>query len=186
MKVCLSGLGGDELFGGYSRYLDPGAGRIRKIFQHAPPARASALAPIVDRYNYHWAEELRLGRQPVDGVAQLSAPLQIFDSRALENIGFPAQGHAEETIESLWAKYPGTDSISRRQFIDQQTYLPDQILALTDRMSMAHSLEVRVPFMDYRLVRFTQRIPGTLEAELRGISRFFSRRRSGSAARPKF
>jgi len=50
--------------------------------------------------------------------------------------------------------------VGRRQFIDQHTYLPDQILALTDRMSMANSLEVRVPFMDFRLVRHAQRIPG--------------------------
>ena len=53
--------------------------------------------------------------------------------------------------------------MSRRQFIDQHTYLPDQILAVTDRMSMAKSLEVRVPFMDYRLVRLTQRVPGKLK-----------------------
>ena len=166
VKVCLSGLGGDELFGGYSRYLDPGAGRIRKIFQHAPRA-ASALAPIVDRYNYPWAEELRLASSPSMAWRSYLHRLQIFDSRALEQIGFPAQGHAEETVESLWAKYPGADSVSRCQFIDQQTYLPDQILALTDRMSMANSLEVRVPFMDYRLVRFTQRIPGTLKQNSR-------------------
>ena len=48
-------------------------------------------------------------------------------------------------------------------FIDQNTYLPDQILAVTDRMSMAASLEVRVPFMDYRLVRLTQQVPGKLK-----------------------
>jgi len=162
VKVCLSGLGGDELFGGYSRYLDAGAGTIRRIFRHAPVA-ARTLAPIVDHYNYHWAEELRLAGSASMAWRSYLHRLEIFDGRALENIGFPAKGRAEETISSLWAKYPGTDSISRRQFIDQNTYLPDQILALTDRMSMAASLEVRVPFMDYRLVRFTQRVPGSLK-----------------------
>jgi asparagine synthase (glutamine-hydrolysing) len=48
--------------------------------------------------------------------------------------------------------------VSQRQFVDQHTYLPDDILALTDRMSMANSLEVRVPFMDYRLVRLSQKL----------------------------
>jgi asparagine synthase (glutamine-hydrolysing) len=162
VKVCLSGLGGDELFGGYARYVDPGAGKIRKIFQHAPGA-ARSLAPVVDRYNYAWAEELRLAGDPSMAWRSYLHKLQIFDARALENIGFPAAGRVEETIASLWAKYPGSDSISRRQFIDQNTYLPDQILAVTDRMSMAASLEVRVPFMDYRLVRFTQRVPGSLK-----------------------
>jgi asparagine synthase (glutamine-hydrolysing) len=162
VKVCLSGLGGDELFGGYSRYLDPGAGKIRKMFQRAPRV-AHALAPLVDRYKFAWGEELRLASSPSMAWRSYLHRLQIFDSRGLENIGFPARGHAEETVESLWRSYPGSDAISRCQFIDQQTYLPDQILALTDRMSMANSLEVRVPFMDYRLVRFTQRIPGALK-----------------------
>ncbi len=160
VKVCLSGLGGDELFGGYARYLDPGSGKIRTVFQHVP-ALARFLAPMVDRYNYHWAEELRLAGSPSMAWRSYFHKIQIVDSRSLENLGFPATGHAEQTIESLWSKYPGNDAVSRRQFIDQQTYLPDQILAITDRMSMAASLEVRVPFMDYRLVRFTQRVPGT-------------------------
>lgn len=162
VKVCLSGLGGDELFGGYARYVDNGPGRIRQVFQHAPNT-ARTLAPIVDRYHYHWAEELRLASGPSMAWRSYLHRIQIFDARLLETIGFPARGRAESTIESLWNRYPGTDSVSRRQFIDQQTYLPDQILALTDRMSMANSLEVRVPFMDYRLVRFAQRIGSDLK-----------------------
>ncbi len=62
VKVCLSGLGGDELFGGYSRYMDPGPGRIRRVFRRAPSA-ARALAPIVvrritilGRRNFTWPE----------------------------------------------------------------------------------------------------------------------------------
>jgi asparagine synthase (glutamine-hydrolysing) len=160
VKVCLSGLGGDELFGGYARYIDPRSGKIRTVFRHVP-ALARLLAPMVDRHNYHWAEELRLASDPSMAWRSYFHKIQIVDSRALENLGFPAAGHAEQTIEGLWSKYPGNDAISRRQFIDQQTYLPDQILAITDRMSMAASLEVRVPFMDYRLVRFTQRVPGS-------------------------
>jgi len=155
-------LGGDELFGGYARYLDPGAGRIRQIFQHAPRT-ARRLAPIIDGYHYSWAEELRLASDPSMAWRSYLHRLQIFDSRSLQNLGFPAMGHAEQTIESLWNSSPNIDPVSRRQFIDQQTYLPDQILALTDRMSMANSLEVRVPFMDYRLVRFSQRVPGSLK-----------------------
>jgi asparagine synthase (glutamine-hydrolysing) len=162
VKVCLSGLGGDELFGGYARYLDQGPGRIRQMFKHAPQA-AKTLAPIVDRYHYHWAEQLRLASGPEMAWRSYLHRIQIFDRHGLENIGFPAFGHAEEIVEDLWTKCPHRDSISQRQFIDQQTYLPDQILALTDRMSMANSLEVRVPFMDYRLVRFSQRVHGRLK-----------------------
>jgi asparagine synthase (glutamine-hydrolysing) len=184
VKVCLSGLGGDELFGGYSRYVDPAVGKIRKMFQHAPGA-AKTLAPMIDRYNFHWAEELRLAASPTAAWRSYLHRLQIFNTRSLEQIGFPAKGHAEETIETLWNKYPGTDNVSRRQFIDQHTYLPDQILALTDRMSMANSLEVRVPFMDYRLVRFTQRVPGSLKQNSHGEFKILLKRTLGQRCPPK-
>ena len=158
VKVCLSGLGGDELFGGYSRYLDPGPGRIRQVFRRVPSA-ARALAPIVAEYHSPWAEELHLAGDPSLYWRTYLNRLQIFSPRSLQDIGFPASGRSHEIFESLWNKYPGTDSVSRFQFIDQHTYLPDQILALTDRMSMANSLEVRVPFLDYRLVRLAEGIP---------------------------
>lgn len=159
-KVCLSGLGGDELFGGYSRYVDPEMGRIRKMLGSFPSV-ARRLAPMVSSWHHGWSEQLRLaGDAHLDWLSYFHR-LQIFNTRDLEDIGFPALGRAEETIESLWRRYPGTDPVSRRQFVDQQTYLPDQILAITDRMSMANSLEVRTPFMDYRLVHLSQKITGS-------------------------
>jgi asparagine synthase (glutamine-hydrolysing) len=159
VKVCLSGLGGDELFGGYSRYLDPGPGKIRRTFRHAPMA-ARALAPIVKRYSHPWGEELQLAGHPSDAWRSYLKRVQIFNGQGLREVGFPASGNTEAIFESLWKSYPGTDSLSRFQYIDQHTYLPDQILALTDRMSMANSLEVRVPFLDYHLVRLAEGIPG--------------------------
>jgi asparagine synthase (glutamine-hydrolysing) len=162
VKVCLSGLGGDELFGGYSRYENRDPGRIRRVFGSVPRA-AGALAPLVSPWHSPWGEELRLVSDPSLAWREYLNRLQIFDTAALGRLGFPAAGRGEETIETLWNRYPGTDPVGRRQFIDQHTYLPDQILALTDRMSMANSLEVRVPFMDYRLVRLAQRIPTALK-----------------------
>jgi asparagine synthase (glutamine-hydrolysing) len=155
VKVCLSGLGGDELFGGYSRYLDPGMGRIRQIFAPMPWV-AGKLAPAVGRWSFSWSEELKLASSKSMEWRSYLHRLQIFHTRTLNEIGFPAFGRTESIVEDLWNQYPGTDPVSRRQFIDQHTYLPDEILALTDRMSMANGLEVRVPFLDWRLVRFSQ------------------------------
>jgi asparagine synthase (glutamine-hydrolysing) len=157
VKVCLSGLGGDELFGGYARYLEPGVGRIRKAFSRMPVA-AGALAPMLDPYCHSWAEELRLAADETGGWRSYLHRLQIFKPSTLRQVGFPSLGRAEELVQTLWNRYPGRDPVSQRQFVDQHTYLPDQILALTDRMSMANSLEVRVPFMDFRLIRFAQRL----------------------------
>ncbi len=158
VKVCLSGLGGDEVFGGYSRYLDPGKGRIRRLFTPFPAA-AGWLAPRLEPWHYGWAEELRIASGPETSWRHYLNRLQVFNTNSLRAAGWSAHGRTESIIEDLWKTYPGRDGVSRRQFIDMHTYLPDQILALTDRMSMANALEVRVPFMDYRLVRFGQALP---------------------------
>ncbi|MBZ5676152.1 MAG: asparagine synthase (glutamine-hydrolyzing) [Acidobacteriia bacterium] len=157
VKVCLSGLGGDELFGGYARYVDNGTGRIRRVFSHAPFA-ARSLAPMMDSWNHPWAEELRMAGNKSDGWRGYVSRMQIFNADGLRSLGFPSAGTTDQVMECLWNRYPGKDSVSQRQFVDQHTYLPDDILALTDRMSMANSLEVRVPFMDYRLVRLSQKL----------------------------
>jgi asparagine synthase (glutamine-hydrolysing) len=162
VKVCLSGLGGDELFGGYSRYSDPSMGRIRSIFRYAPVA-ARLMAPRVTAWHYPWGEELRLAGDASQAWRGYLHRIQIFNPSALRKLGMTATGRAEQVFESLWNRFPGTDAVSRRQFVDQHTYLPDTILALTDRMSMANSLEVRVPFMDYRLVRLSQRFGSLLK-----------------------
>jgi asparagine synthase (glutamine-hydrolysing) len=183
VKVCLSGLGGDELFGGYARYASAGIGRIRRLM--APvPAMAGALAPVVDRWNFSWGEELRLASSPAQEYRSYLHRLQIFDSAALERIGFPAAGRTEEIVETLWNRFPGDDPVGRRQFIDQHTYLPDQILALTDRMSMANSLEVRVPFMDYRLLRFSQKLTSA-QKQAGGEFKIFLKRALGSLCPPE-
>jgi asparagine synthase (glutamine-hydrolysing) len=65
--------------------------------------------------------------------------------------------HLGETFRA----YPGRDRANRLMFVDHHTYLPDDILALTDRMSMAASLEARTPFLDYRLVQFAASLPGS-------------------------
>lgn len=166
VKVCLSGLGGDELFGGYPRYLDAGMGRIRRSFCFAP-LMARSLAPLIDFWSYPWADELRLAGDPAQAWRGYLHRLEIFNRQALRRLGIRARGRAEEIVESLWNGYPGTDPVSRRQFVDQHTYLPDQILALTDRMSMANSLEVRTPFVDFRLVHFSQSVPGFLKQTAR-------------------
>jgi len=162
VKVCLSGLGGDELFGGYSRYAEPAVGRIRSIFRYASQA-ARWMAPRVASWHYSWSEELRLASDASQAWRAYLHRIQIFNPAMLGKLGLTAKGRAEEIFESLWNRFPGKDAVSRRQFVDQHTYLPDTILTLTDRMSMANSLEVRVPFMDYRLVRLSQRFGARLK-----------------------
>jgi asparagine synthase (glutamine-hydrolysing) len=101
--------------------------------------------------------------------------LQIYQPATLRKVGFPSLGRSEELVQSLWNRYPGDDPVSQRQFVDQHTYLPDQILALTDRMSMANSLEVRVPFMDFRLVRLAQRLTASQKQDAQNFKIFLKK-----------
>jgi len=67
-----------------------------------------------------------------------------------------------EVLNKYFKKTAHLDSLSRAQYVDIKTYLADDILFKVDRMSMANSLEVRCPLLDYRLVEFAARIPPNL------------------------
>jgi asparagine synthase (glutamine-hydrolysing) len=70
---------------------------------------------------------------------------------------------AQERFESHYRSTDADDPLDRVLYCDVQTYLPDDILALTDRLSMHHSLEVRVPFLDHQLFEFSATIPAHLK-----------------------
>jgi len=69
----------------------------------------------------------------------------------------------ERLVRDKLAECAPTDALNRMLYLDFVTLLPDQVLAFSDRLAMAHSLEVRPPFLDPRLVEFASRIPGTMK-----------------------
>ncbi len=75
--------------------------------------------------------------------------------------------HTPEPLPSLCSVLPGlpgrSDTVNRYLFVDQHYYLPDDILYKCDRMSMAHSIEVRPPFLDHRIVEFAAQLPASLK-----------------------
>ena len=148
VKVVLSGEGGDELFGGYETYA---AGLLAARFGRA----ARALAPL--------AERLPSGnrRVPLDYKLKRftrAAHLPPLEAHlAFKEIFGPAQRRAllggavadPPAIHRVrWAESAGAPLLARLQDLDLGTYLVDDLLLKTDRMSMAHSLEARVPFLD--------------------------------------
>jgi asparagine synthase (glutamine-hydrolysing) len=194
VKVVLTGEGGDELLGGYPRYRWlrlgermrgwlPAAGgarrladRLRTVFEgYRAPSRILTLvgaAPLVDRH-LAW-------------VSPISEPLlaDIFGDR----LGAPWAVAREFLIEVLEGS-DGASPVHDLMYLDFNAWLPDDVLAKTDRMSMAASVEARVPFLDHRLVEFCASLPVGVKVHGLGTKPLLRRTLEGwpaaTLARPK-
>ena len=174
VKVALSGEGGDELFGGYHTYAaDLLAPRLAVVARLARPlverlpsssrrvsldyrarrfVRAAQLPPL--ERHHGWKEILS-----PDLRAQLLAPLH--DGRA------PAD--PVDRLRARYAQTAGAEPLARLQDADLDPYLADDLLTKTDRMSMAHSVEVRVPFLDPVVAELALALPTS--AKVRGLAK---------------
>jgi asparagine synthase (glutamine-hydrolysing) len=178
VTVILSGVGGDELFGGYHRYRDE---FLRSRYRKVPRwMRRGLIAPLArhlpsDRHS-RWLNVARLAR------TFLLADEQSFESRYerfVEVFAGPAraqllQGGASGSVAvtEAFAGAPQGDALSRLMYVDFATQLPDDLLMLTDKMSMAASLECRVPLLDRQLVELAAAVPADVKmpgGELKGL-----------------
>jgi len=165
VTVALSGDGGDELFAGYDRYLvamerrkfdriPNWLGRIyRDQVHHRVPAGTYGK-------NLAWNASLTARDRYLDDVSYLPV---LHRERSLFSKDFlRAAEHLPNPLEQ-WQHYydhaPAKDSLSRLLYLDTKTYLTADILAKVDRMSMATSLEVRVPMLDHEFVEWVAALP---------------------------
>jgi asparagine synthase (glutamine-hydrolysing) len=174
VTVALSGDGGDELFCGYRRYV---ARRLLERYQRLPRAVRRGLVPALVRHlpegtSYHdssLAKKLRLFVALDERVTSdpEDAYPDHFGSDGLSRLLDPTL-HRSESAKELLVRRTTLGPIAYLMEADQLHYLPDDILTKVDRASMAHALEVRSPFLDYRVVEFANRLP--LEWKLRGLT----------------
>jgi asparagine synthase (glutamine-hydrolysing) len=179
VTVCVSGDGGDEVFAGYTRYED--ALRYQAFdgtlgglgMGHA----LGALARSLPRHVRGRGALARLGARGAERWFLQTGKFFADERRALYQADvLPALQARPWLYERFFANGAGGDLVSRLQHVDQKTYLPDDVLAKVDRMSMQNSLEVRVPFLDHTLVEFVngapllrKRKPGRSKAPLRAL-----------------
>jgi len=168
VTVSLSGAGGDELFGGYRRYF---ADEMARRWRRVPSAvRKSMLLPALRVIPA--SGETRLGDMS-RLVQKFLEPLDLKpEQRYLAwNAFFTEQGKRDlyatdrDTTDSSEVMLPHFNRVPHRSFadramyVDLKSYLPGDPLFLSDRMTMAHSLEARVPFVDTKVMDFAARIP---------------------------
>jgi asparagine synthase (glutamine-hydrolysing) len=168
VTVALSGEGADEIFGGYQTYLaDNYANRARRLpraWRRAALYAASRLPVSDDKIGLEYKVKRFLAGAllPADEAHfYWNGAFSPEEQRALCSI------HEAQPLSTLSAALsglpPSSDVVNRYLFIDQHYYLPDDILYKCDRMSMAHSLEVRPPFLDHRVVEFAAKLPASLK-----------------------
>ena len=174
VTVALSALGGDEMAGGYERYLGvllgdhyrnlPGA--LRRAI-----ARVGRLLPDLGGKGRFSAARLKrfLRSADHDRAGAYFQLLSTFNTRELRRIfvgNWRDELNAfdpEELVVQAFMRGGSHDLVNQMLFADLTGYLPGDLLTLTDRMSMAHSLEVRVPFLDHELLEFAASIPPGLK-----------------------
>jgi asparagine synthase (glutamine-hydrolysing) len=176
VTVVLCGEGGDEVLGGYQTYA---AAKLARLYRHLPRAIGAGLVPAVvgrlpvshARVSFDFkAKRFVTGAYLPDAVAHLWWKTVLAEDvkAALYANGTAARvAPTARLYEALWAEADG-DALDRLQYIDTALYLPADLLVKADRMSMAHSLEARVPFLDRRVVELGRRIPSRLR--LRGLT----------------
>jgi asparagine synthase (glutamine-hydrolysing) len=182
VTVSLSGDGGDELFGGYNRYVW-GPQAWRKAQRLPRPLRRAAAAALTSRSPESWEHLLRrLGRLAPGAANQRLAGDKLYKLARLFGVSRPEELYLElvshwseplslvvgardlptaPTEPERWARVPGP--AEHMMFLDLITYLPDDILTKLDRASMGVSLEARVPLLDHRVVEFAWQVPLALK-----------------------
>jgi len=176
VKVILSGDGGDELFGGYEHYQAQKISQLNasSLFQKplywaikkfSPSPKKKGLWNKLRRYleGLEHGPELRHLRWM---MFLTQKDKQSLYSRELVNeLGGIQQIHELSPFEEYFQNLRDFDSTNGELYLDLKTYLADDILVKVDRMSMAASLETRVPLLDHKIVEFVSNLPGELKVK---------------------
>jgi asparagine synthase (glutamine-hydrolysing) len=177
VTVALSGDGGDESFAGYRRYyFDVRENRVRSLVP-APLRRVvfgliGALYPKADFLPQVFRGKAFLSnvaRTPWEAYLESVSNIGEADTQRVlsADVRRALGGYRTASLfEQLYHAAGAPDPLSRIQYIDFKTYLPDDILVKVDRASMAHSLEVRCPLLDHRVVEYAAALPARIK--LRG------------------
>lgn len=171
VKVVLTGDGGDEIFGGYDTYL---AQKISTTYLNRLPGhlRKNIMPAVFERIQPQSAKKgminklkrLTEGEKLPDSLRHLrwmifldeGAKAQFYSPEFHANLN---GNHGFDFVTDLFARASKREPLAQLQYVDIKTYLVDDILTKVDRMSMASSVEARVPLLDHRIVEYCVNLP---------------------------
>jgi asparagine synthase (glutamine-hydrolysing) len=190
VKVALTGQGADEPWAGYDRHMGV---RLSGIYSRLPPLITERLAPLIGRIPYPM-ERLKRGIAALgerDVLTRFTKIYSFFSAdmkaqlykEALRERFLEAPFGTKEALRRLQGDVRTLDPLSQMLYIDARANLPDDLLMVGDKTSMANSLEVRVPFLDYRLVQFVESLPPHLK--LRGCTGKYLHKKAMTAWLPR-
>jgi asparagine synthase (glutamine-hydrolysing) len=173
VTVILSGVGGDELFGGYSRYL---GNHYQAYFDRLPGWARRAASALGERLpSDRHSPLLNFSRLAKGFLASAGMPfeeryrayVQVFPAEEAQRLLRLDGAARPDRIAAAFRHAGGGDALNRMLAVDAETQLPDDLLMLTDKMSMATSLECRVPLLDHELVELAASMPEAVK--IRGM-----------------
>ena len=159
VTVVLSGEGADELFAGYEWYADTPA--MAKFKKRVPLAARRAMAAAAKKLPYFKGKHflLKCAERPEDWFLGQALVFPEDEAEAVLKPAYRAGAQPHEMAEKYYARVQNADEVTKKQYLDMNMWLPGDILLKADKMCMAHSLELRVPFLDKEVMTFAEGIP---------------------------
>lgn len=172
VKVLISGEGGDEAFGGYHNYRN--MIWLEKIKAALGPLRSMAgqgmqmIGDIADSRVLKKYAPLMNASLDEHYLSRNSSPFQYFNTTpsaiyTAEMARRVDKFQSSAVTRGLLSTTSGDGPLEKMLYVDTKTWLPDDLLIKADRMTMANSIELRVPFLDHKLLEFAARLPGNLK-----------------------
>jgi asparagine synthase (glutamine-hydrolysing) len=184
VKVALSGEGGDELFGGYYTYAaDLLAARFGGLARFARPL-VERLPTSTSKASFDYKAKRFVRAAHLPPLERHHGWKEIFsaDARA-ELTGSRSAFDPVDLLRTRYAETEGADELARLQDVDLGVYLVDDLLVKTDRASMAHSLEARVPYLDTVVTNLALALP--TRHKVRGLSKKVLLRKAAAPLLPR-
>ena len=158
VTVVLSGEGADEIYAGYEEYdISPREKKYRKL----PYFIRRAVASVVKKMPYFKGHDflIRGGERPEEYFVGEAHEFSESEADSIVNNDYRNAPTVKQICKKVYDKVADCDELTKKQYLDLNLWLPGDILLKADKMSMAHSLELRVPFLDKVVMKHAQGIP---------------------------